>query len=583
MSHHFSYSYGLKCSKELLNAHKTFFRTETFIKKGLVRNFSVEKKKENEQQPENFIPFLERINLRRAEAERSILVQVQSAQSFKELHSYCSSVGTVENMFHYSAGVEPLHFIIVEFEKQMDVKNILDSSSHTEESMAMPTHSHFLWFKAANKRIAKMKQDKSAKIHVKDGTKVLSDMQISEALSKCDSISDQIKTVHNLTKLCDVGTRLRFLTALQIEHAVSGMFPYARAYPFGSSVNGCGKMGCDLDLILKLVDKKKTDDGRLVFHCKPVTGSERSVTQRHMETVGDLIHLFLPGCGHVRRILQARVPIIKYHQQLTDVECDVSMSNMSGVHMSDFLYLMGELDERVRPLIFCIRKWASVVGITNSSPGRWITNFSLTLLVLAFLQRPMNSPPILPTLNTLTKLAGDNDQYEIENGILCSFLRDIRKYDTKTRNNESLESLLREFFEYYSQFDFSTKAICLNDTINIAKPEFSPMYIVNPLERGLNVSKNVSLEEVERFRSEVKNAAWIMESQENNSTNWGLLSIFESKKNIHLNSFSYHAKPSRLMKVSDLFEKDDEENLKGEHTDRKHVENGRLLIKDSQR
>lgn len=73
--------------------------------------------------------------------------------------------------------------------------------------------------------------------------------------------------------------------------------------------------------------------------------------------------------------------------------------------MSDFLYLMGSLDDRVRPLIFTIRKWACEVSLTNSSPGRWITNFSLTLLVLAFLQNPLHSPPVLPSLNKLVKLA----------------------------------------------------------------------------------------------------------------------------------------------------------------------------------
>lgn len=76
--------------------------------------------------------------------------------------------------------------------------------------------------------------------------------------------------------------------------------------------------------------------------------------------------------------------------------------------MSDLLYIFGSIDERVRPLVFTIRKWAKEVGLTNSSPGRWISNFSLTMLVLAFLQQPDNSPPILPTFNTLIKNAGTN-------------------------------------------------------------------------------------------------------------------------------------------------------------------------------
>ncbi|XP_019881719.2 poly(A) RNA polymerase, mitochondrial isoform X2 [Aethina tumida] len=369
--------------------------------------------------------------------------------------------------------------------------------------------------------------------------------------------------LHNHTKLNDIGSRLRYLTVKQIEAAMSGLFPNAVAMPFGSSVNGCGKMGCDLDLVLRLDDTKEKDDSRLIFHCKTSAGSERSTSQRHMEAIGDIIHLFLPGCSQVRRILQARVPIIKYHQHLTDVECDLSMTNLSGVHMSDFLYIMGSIDSRVRPLIFAVRKWAAEVGLTNVSPGRWISNFSLTLLVLAFLQRPLNSESILPSLNTLVKLAGPNDKYVTEDGINCSFLRDINLLNHKTKNQQSLGSLLAEFFEFYSQFDFSAKAICLNEPIALTKPEHSALYIVNPLERGLNVSKNVSLEELEKFKMEVRNAAWVLESQENKSKNWGLLSIFERRNKPSQNlQFTFTNKQSRLMNISTLFE--EEESYKNE-------------------
>jgi poly(A) RNA polymerase len=317
------------------------------------------------------------------------------------------------------------------------------------------------------------------------------------------------------------------------------------------------------------------DDARLMFHCKATLGSERTASQRNMEAMGDLLQLFLPGCSQVRRILQARVPIIKYYQQFTDVECDLSMSNMSGVHMSDFLYIMGSIDERVRPLIFTIRKWACEIGLTNSSPGRWITNFSLTLLVIAFLQKPINSVPILPSLNYLVKLAEPDDRYVTEDGINCTFLRDINKLQKPTENTDSLQSLLVQFFEFYSQFDFTSKAICLNDAVSITKPEHCAMYIVNPLERGLNVSKNVSLEELERFKVEAKNAAWLLESQETRTENWGLLSIFENKrKSSSVLNFSCQNKQGRLMDVSALFDENSEEPIQFKNeTVRNQVEN----------
>lgn len=361
-----------------------------------------------------------------------------------------------------------------------------------------------------------------------------------------------MQLLYDLTQLNEVSIRLRFLIAKQVELALSGLFPKASAYPFGSSVNGYGKMGCDLDLVLRLNENThKNKENRLVFHCKSSMGSERSTLQRQMETIGDILQLFLPGCTNVRRILQARVPIIKYYQQLADVECDLSMFNMSGVHMSDFLYLMGSIDSRVRPLVFTIRKWASEVGITNSTPGRWITNFSLTLLVLAFLQKPSNSKPLLPSLNSLIKQAELQDKYVTEDGVNFTFLRDGRKLKETFYNNDNLYDLLLKFFEFYSEFDFNTKAISLNEGIPITKPEHSALYIVNPLEKFLNVSKNVSIEELERFKMEARNAIWCLESQEEQVGDWGILSLFNRKS-------KYSVKSKKLIDVSKLFSEDGE-------------------------
>lgn len=69
-----------------------------------------------------------------------------------------------------------------------------------------------------------------------------------------------MQLLYDSTKLNELGTRLRFLTARQVEIAVTGMFPNAVAFPFGSSINGYGKMGCDLDLILKLDSHKVKSD-----------------------------------------------------------------------------------------------------------------------------------------------------------------------------------------------------------------------------------------------------------------------------------------------------------------------------------
>ncbi|KAF4525477.1 hypothetical protein B566_EDAN004889 [Ephemera danica] len=371
-----------------------------------------------------------------------------------------------------------------------------------------------------------------------------------------------MRILHESTCLGDLGSRLRFLTARQIEMALSGMFPYVRALPFGSSVNGFGRAGCDLDLVLQLggqeeglVDEQKSRS-RLMFHSKGSAACNGRVQlQRHMETIADMLHLFLPGCSRVVRILQARVPIIKFRHDLAMLECDLSMTNMTAVHMSELLYILGETDQRVRPLVFCVRRWAQAVGLTNPTPGRWVTNFSLSLLTLFYLQTC--SKPVIPSLGTLIQLAGEKDRRITAEGVNCTFLRELSNL-ALSGNQESLEELFRGFFEFYSQFDFASRGISLVTGKNLLKPDHSPLFIENPLERSLNVSKNVSAEETLRLQIELRNAAWFLEQQEeeepHKGPNWGLLALFSNSKAHGLESPK--AKAYRLVHVKDLFNDD---------------------------
>lgn len=225
--------------------------------------------------------------------------------------------------------------------------------------------------------------------------------------------------------------------------------------------------------------------------------------------------------------------------------------------MSEILYMLGHIDDRVRPLVFSVRRWAHSVGLTNPSPGRWISNFSLTCLVIFYLQQLPQ--PILPSINTLTAQSRPQDARFTEDGINCSFLRDLNALEFSSENRTELAQLLADFFEFYSQMDFKERAISLNVGATIAKPDHSPIYIVNPLETQLNVSKNISTEECERFRIEVRNAAWALDSYGQPTTDeragdWGLLSIcrnaYSTAAAVRPNMFF---KP-RMMDVRELFD-----------------------------
>lgn len=275
---------------------------------------------------------------RQQQATRTVVVQVSSEKSFPELYNYCNAYGHIVGAHHYCVRHDDVHhYILIEYENSKQASEAIDSSAYNEELNGVPARSPFLWFRASGKKALKRKSIEGAQancLFVIDGNNIMDISDSNTVLKECPHIDMQLTELYERTKLNDLGIRLRFLAAYQVQEAISGMFPLANALPFGSSVNGFGKMGCDLDLILRLdqeckgPETKKRPDSRLVFHTKENLTNGRSQTQRQMESIGDMLQIFLPGASHVRRILQARVPIIKYHHEHLNLEIDLSMSNL---------------------------------------------------------------------------------------------------------------------------------------------------------------------------------------------------------------------------------------------------------------
>lgn len=106
------------------------------------------------------------------------------------------------------------------------------------------------------------------------------------------------------------------------------------------------------------------------------------------------------------------------------------------------------------------------------------------------------------------KTVAAKDQRITADGIDCTFIRNkdqiLRHFTPRTDPPESLAELLFDFFEFYSEFDFNSKGVSLITGNSWGKPDAGPLYIQNPLERHLNVARNVSKEEVSRFKSKAK-------------------------------------------------------------------------------
>ena len=164
-----------------------------------------------------------------------------------------------------------------------------------------------------------------------------------------------------------------------IEH-----YPQAVVYLFGSTVNGLGFKGCDIDAYVE-TGLAKTD------HASDVYNVESLERNQMIKAVQDLTHGLRKNSNvvNVQGISGARVPIVKFDHQATNLSVDLSFKNRMAVLNTEFIRLCIEFDTRVRPVMMCIRYWASVHELSGGGQGGrpWkITNYALTMMIIFFLQ-----------------------------------------------------------------------------------------------------------------------------------------------------------------------------------------------------
>ncbi|KAM9199281.1 poly(A) RNA polymerase, mitochondrial isoform 1-T2 [Mergus octosetaceus] len=460
------------------------------------------------------------------QAERTVLIKCPSRLNEKKLLQYLSSHGKINSHFFFeNRGIHAL----IEFSEKSSVASLQDvvGIPKAVEHHVVPFKSRLFTFTLKNP-VAKTAEE--TPVHLSPQSHIPVN-ELIQKLHQADSISSQMYILLNEYQLTEENIKLRFLACSLVQDFARAYFPDSTVKPFGSSVNTFGKLGCDVDMFLDFCDaqehatKLKKGPFEMEYQMKRLP-SERLATQKILSVIGDCLDNFGPGCMSIQKILNARCPLVKFAHQPTGFQCDLSVSNSIAIRSSELLYIYGTLDPRVRALVFSLRCWARVHGLTNSVPGTWITNFSLTMMVMFFLQK--RSPPIIPTLDQLKELADEKDKHII-GGYDCSFVSDLSKINP-TKNTETLDELLCDFFEYFGNFDFRKNSLNLRRGKEVNKPESSPLYIWNPFEQDLNISKNVNQPQLEKFVAMARESAWILQKEDRtqrmiNKEPWGLAAL----------------------------------------------------------
>ncbi|KAL1006747.1 hypothetical protein UPYG_G00076340 [Umbra pygmaea] len=484
------------CFQRKLGINTAASRTDRLIKK-------------DEVEPKNGRKTFYTVEEERIEqAQRSVLISCPAKTNEKKFLKYLSRHGDINKYFFYeSYGM----YAVVEFVHKESLTSLLNGTAIPciNHEATMPFKSRLLSLRNTGS------VDQSAPQCQSQTTIPINDL--IQRLSNENSIDHQITSLTEMYQLTEENVCLRYLVCSLLKDIAAAYFPECKIRPFGSSVNGFGKLGCDLDMFLDLDDisgrnVKKPKAGLSLEYQTKRAASERAATQSILSVIGECVDQFGPGCVGVQKILQARCPLVRFAHQPSGFQCDLTANNRVAMKSSELLYLYGELDHRVRCLVFSVRCWARAHSITSSIPGAWITNFSLTVMVLFFLQR--RTVPILPTLDHLKDLAGPLDKCVIE-GNDCTFVSDFTKIPLRD-NTETLEQLLQEFFEFYGTFAFSRMSINIRKGREQSKSEVSPLNIQNPFDAALNVSKNVNGTQLERFVGLCRESAWMLQQREFN-------------------------------------------------------------------
>ncbi|KAI1303387.1 hypothetical protein EDD11_005415 [Mortierella claussenii] len=199
------------------------------------------------------------------------------------------------------------------------------------------------------------------------------------------------------------------------------------------------------------------------------------------------------GMTKVYAIPDAMVPIVKFTDPRTNMECDLNTGNNLGVINSELIRIYTTLDDRVKPFLYMIKAICKAQGINDSRNG-YLSSYAITWMGIVFLQQDaqvlnpnaetnwgFGTIPILPKLQqqpfqrmkelTLRITHNTKNATTLFTSLVNSSRSDMVhcRFDDNSDgqhtgagkgNTKSLARLLIEFFEFFSRrFNYVSMAI----------------------------------------------------------------------------------------------------------------------------
>ncbi|XP_077971406.1 poly(A) RNA polymerase GLD2-like [Styela clava] len=234
----------------------------------------------------------------------------------------------------------------------------------------------------------------------------------------------------------------------------------------GSSINGFGRITSDADFCL-IIDKYQ---------------EKLANRRRVMRTLYEVQQLLRKApFARMLQVIPAKVPILKFTDSYSGMECDVNVNNLTGVRNTELMKRYAMLDPRVQPLALIIKEWAHQRKINDASQGT-MNSYSLVLMVVHFLQCGMD-PPVLPSLQVKYP-----ELFRPTTPVMNVGSHGDRVKPYRSENLMNLSQLLKKFFEYFAEtFDFEIQVM----SVRLGKA----LYIDEIMSTGKEWGRMIKIEE----------------------------------------------------------------------------------------
>jgi DNA polymerase sigma len=218
----------------------------------------------------------------------------------------------------------------------------------------------------------------------------------------------------------------------------------------------------------------------------------------------------------VMPIPKARVPIVKFTEPQTGIECDICVNNLLAVENTVMLRKYSEIDPRLKELVILVKHWSKRRGVNGAFRGT-LSSYAYVIMCIHLLQTVQ--PAILPCLQsshyqpTINKVV---DSWE------CKYCGDLSHFRNFGALNKSTSAeLLYQFFYYWAyQHNYKASVISMRVGDWFSKEDKGwttrkagdnhLICIEDPFQLSNDLGRVVSRRTIFFLRDEFKRAADIM-------------------------------------------------------------------------